>query len=464
MTMCKRVSALLAVVLIVGALVGGPAADAEEGSQSLGFQGYTAASSLRLSYEIPGYIAPRPIDGAGPIAEATLDALAGKSFASLPYPGDDGVNYPALVNVAIGQTPPGYPFYAAANSDQPESKVGDPSNTFLLTAKVAPQLATSEAKFRPSGGETVMSGAASTTSVTASAEEVVATAESLSEGIRIGDLTIGSVRSKSVTVYKPGAQPVTTSETLVEGGKVGETSFSFGPKGLTIAQNAVPIPAGDGLATLNKTLAPAGLSVSFDDVTELVGGKQTAAFVVRSQHPSPVPGAKEGILTLRFGQALSGVVAADTAAPIDTGLGTEAGASNPESASGGTGAAPGGEPVSGTPAADSSTSGTAGEAAGLSSGFSSSSSTGLSGSNSGGTGSGSTAISGDSSGVLGGTSSEQAAPASAPVVSGAPVRVGTNLANKSASASPLYGVLALAGLMFIAVSSVWRKGGQKWTS
>src|SRR5690242_7865978 len=107
-----RRARLLAVVLIVGGVVVGPAADAEEGSQSFGFQGFTAASSLRLSYEIPGYIAPRPIDGAGPVAEATLDALAGRSFASLPYPGDDGVNYPALVNVATGHTPPGYPFYA----------------------------------------------------------------------------------------------------------------------------------------------------------------------------------------------------------------------------------------------------------------------------------------------------------------------------------------------------------------
>src|SRR2546423_9264623 len=257
MNVFKRVR-LLAVVVIVGAALGGAAAEADEGSQAFGFQGFTAASSLRLSYEIPGYIAPRPIDGAGPIAEATLDALAGRSFASLPYPGDDGVNYPALVTVATGQSPPGYPFYAVATADQPESQVADPSNTFLLTAKVAPQLATSEGKFRPSGGDTIMSGAASKTTVTASGEDVVATAESLSEGIRIGDLTVGSVRSKSVTVYKPGAAPVTTSETLVEGGKVGETSFSFGPQGLKVAQNAVPIPAGEGLATLNKTLAPSG--------------------------------------------------------------------------------------------------------------------------------------------------------------------------------------------------------------
>jgi len=460
MTMRKR-ARLFAAVLIVGAALGGAAAEAEERSQPFGFQGFTAASSLRLSYEIPGYIAPRPIDGAGPIAEATLDSLAGKAFASLPYPGDDGVNYPALVNVATGQTPPGYPFYALATSDQPESQVADPSNTLLLTAKVAPQLATSEAKFRPSGGETVMSGAVSTTTVTATGEEAVATAESLSQGIRIGDLTIGTVRSKSVTVYKPGSPPVTTSETLVEGGRIGETSFSFGPQGLTVAQNAVPIPAGEGLATLNKGLEPSGLAVSFADVTDLVGGKQTAAFVVRSKHPSPFPGAQEGILTFRFGQALSGVIPGETFAdaPIDVGVGTETGSSTPEPASGEPSSSSVAEPVPAAPAVEDLTSGAVGAGLALDSDLSSNASADLSGSTSGATGSEASALSGDTSGAAGGTTFEQAVPAPAPVV-----RAGTRLASKSASASPLYGVLALAGLMFIAVSSVWRKGGQKWTS
>ncbi|HEY4410118.1 MAG TPA: hypothetical protein VGO87_09555 [Acidimicrobiia bacterium] len=461
MTLGKR--GRLAVVVVLGAVLGGAAAGAEESPQAFGFQGFTAASSLRLSYEIPGYIAPRPIDGAGPVAEATLDALAGKSFASLPYPGDDGVNYPALVNVATGQTPPGYPFYAAATSDQPESKVSDPSGTYLLAAKVAPQSATSEGKFRPSGGATVMSGGVSTTSVTSTAAEVVATAESVSQGIRIGDLTVGTVRSKSVTVYKAGFQPATTSETLVEGGRVGETSFSFGPKGLSVAQNSVPVPAGEGLAALNKGLGPAGLTVSFADVTELVGGKQTAAFVVRSQHPSPVPGAKEGILTLRFGQALSGVIAGGSSAdtPIDAGIGAGTGAATPGPAAGGSSAAPAVESGPGTPASGNGPGGTAGQAPAFRSGFS--------GDTSGAgkaTGSEPAPFSGDTSGVLGGAPFDQTAPgpAAAPPRFAAPVRAGVNVPAKGVSASPLYGVLALAGLMFIAVSSVWRKGGQKWTS
>jgi hypothetical protein len=200
-------------------------------------------------------------------------------------------------------------------------------------------------------------------------------------------------------------------------------------------------------------------------VNDLAGGKQTAAFVVRSQHPSPVPGARQGILTFRFGQALSGVVAGESSAnpPVDVGVGAGTGSSAPGPAAGGSSPPPAVEPAAGTPAVENSTSAAADGIPALSSGLSSGASAGFSGSGEG-TGSKPTAFSGDTSGALGGTPFEQAAPAPAPDVSAAPVRAATNRANTPASASPLYGVLALAGLMFIAVSSVWRKGGQKWTS
>src|SRR2546423_14982330 len=108
MNVFKRVR-LLAVVVIVGAALGGAAAEADEGSQAFGFQGFTAASSLRLSYEIPGYIAPRPIDGAGPIAEATLDALAGRGLPP-PSPSRGGRGeQPAAGDRGARAQPPGHP-------------------------------------------------------------------------------------------------------------------------------------------------------------------------------------------------------------------------------------------------------------------------------------------------------------------------------------------------------------------
>ena len=57
MRMCKRATSAmgrrarqLAVALAVGAVLGGAVAHADEGAEPFGFQGFTAASSLRLSY------------------------------------------------------------------------------------------------------------------------------------------------------------------------------------------------------------------------------------------------------------------------------------------------------------------------------------------------------------------------------------------------------------------------------
>src|SRR2546426_6093031 len=160
----RRVGGRTAVFMALGATaLSGSVARAEEPSASVGFQAYTAASSVRITYSIPGYVAPTPVDGGGPVAQATLDVFAGRAFASLPYPGDDGANYPQLVNVATGQTPPGYPFYAVANEDSPESQLSDPSGSYLLKAKASRQESTGEAQFRPRGGDTVMSGATART-------------------------------------------------------------------------------------------------------------------------------------------------------------------------------------------------------------------------------------------------------------------------------------------------------------
>jgi hypothetical protein len=440
----RRAGVRTAVFLALGATVfGGAVARAEERSASFGFQAYTAASSIRVTYSIPGYVVPTPVDDGGPVAQATLDVLAGRAFASLPYPGDDGANYPQLVNVATGQTPPGYPFYAVANEDSPTSQLSDPSGSYLLKAKASRQESTGEAQFRPRGGDTVMSGATARTSVTSNGEEVVATAESLSQGIAVGDLKVASVQSKSVTVYRPGVAPATATEMHVDGGRVGDQSFSFGPNGLRVAQNGVPVPAGEGMASLNRALAPTGLAVRFSEPSKLNGGAEAPAFVIQSTHPLPAAGASQGILTIRFGQALSGVAAGEQFA---AGTDNTNGAPETASPSPAEGAAPSSEPAAAAPSpavVDIPVTPALSETvAGVDAGF---------------------------SGPPVGVGSSDALPeALAPAADaallpaqaawpGIPVRAGT-------SASTLYGAVAVAGFVFVGISSLWRKGGKSWSS
>jgi len=469
-TLLRRVGGRTAVLLALGATVlSGSIARAEEPSSSFGFQAYTVASSIRVTYSIPGYVVSTPVDGGGPVAQATLDVFAGRAFASLPYPGDDGANYPQLVNVATGKTPPGYPFYAVASEDSPKSELSDPSGSYALKATSSPAEARGEARFRPGGGDKVMSGAAATTSVTRNGDEVVATAESLTEGISVADLSVASVHSKSVTVYRPGARPASTTEMHVDGGRVGDRSFAFGPDGLQVAQQGVPVPAGQGMASLNQALAPAGLAVRFSEPSKLNGGAEAPVFAIQSIHPLPAPGASQGILTIRFGQALSGVAAGEQfAAGAEGDKGGSAaspapGGSTPPSEPGGPGAAS----PSPSPAATDDGRPPSPTAADVSTAPVGSDTTG-------GSDAGFTALaplSPTPEPVVGAVEvgSSMALPEGfSPAATAAlrPARAATARIPVPAgtSTSSLYGAVAMAGLAFAGISSFWRKGGRTWTS
>ena len=133
---------------------------------------------------------------------------------------------------------------------------------------------------------------------------VTARGLSVADGLTLGPLTIGRVRSQSVTTYRQGAdQPTTTTELAIEGGRANDLVFSFGREGFQFAQNGIPLPAGQGLGMLNQALAPTGMSVRFDEPTPLNGGAVAAAFEITNV--ADVPAAGKGTFTIRLGGASS---------------------------------------------------------------------------------------------------------------------------------------------------------------
>src|SRR5439155_4084787 len=141
---------------------------------------------------------------------------------------------------------------------------------------------------------------AATTAVKRDSDKLVATAESVDRGIDVGGaLQIGTIVSRAVTTYSPGGQPTTETTLRIEGGRAGGQSFAYGPGGLTVASSGVPVPARDGLAALNKALAPAGLVLSFADAVPITGGAQSAGLVAEKQ--ADIPGGGPGRFRLRFG-------------------------------------------------------------------------------------------------------------------------------------------------------------------
>src|SRR5260221_102342 len=107
---------------------------------------------------------------------------------------------------------------------------------------------------------------------------------------------------------------------VLEGGRINALAFSFGPQGLVVAQQGVPIPAGSGLTTLNQALAPSRLTVRFGASEPLGGGAAAAVFEI--VNTADVPGAGAGTLRLRFGGATSFVSLAGF--PVEGGGGVPA--------------------------------------------------------------------------------------------------------------------------------------------
>lgn len=281
---------------------------ASAGSLDRGFIATAEASGMYLRYGIPGFLVVENfIDGGGPVSQALLGSDGtSQSFASLPYPGPTAIGYPGLAALVLGSAPPGYPFYASAsNPVQPEQTVSDPSGSYSLDALADDSASSGDARFAPGGDpEQAASATQARSDVVVEGEKVSATAVSLARGVVAGPLTLGTVRSTSVTTYEKGAdKPVTKTELSVEGGKVGDMSFSFGREGLQVAQQGVPIPAASGLQALNQALEPAALSIHFAESRPLEGGAVAGALEIVNS--APVPGAGTGTFRVRFGGSMS---------------------------------------------------------------------------------------------------------------------------------------------------------------
>ncbi len=319
----------------------GPLGLGSAGADSLGrsFVAVGEASGGYVRYGIPGFLVVENfLDGGGPVSRASLTSDGtSQAFGSLPYPGSAGATYNGTLALATGSAPPAYPFYVSAfYPTQPEQKMEDPSGAYRLSAAVSGEHADGQAVMAaPPQGDRPVSRASAASRGAVENGEVRAESTSLNEGFVAGPLSIGTLRSESVTRYrKDDAAPVTTTVFQLDGGRAGDLTFSFGSTGLQVAKQGVPIPVPSGISALNQALAPAGMSVRFVDPRPVPGGAAATAFeVVWTQK---VPGAGDGTFFVRLGGASS---------LIDLGATEQEAASEPAGASGATeSAAPTGAP------------------------------------------------------------------------------------------------------------------------
>ena len=283
------------------------------------FTATAVASGMYVRYGIPGFlVVENYVDGGGPVSQALVSSDGrAQSYASLPYPGSTTIAAPGLFGVATGGAfvPPGYPFYVyAEHPSQPDQALTDPSGAYALNASAQDRQGAADARVGPPAEKGDAPGAAepiaSAHSEAGSAGgQVMARAVSVAQMISVGGLSLGTVHSESVTTYRQGdAKPTSKTRFTVEGGRAGDTTFSFGPQGLQVAKQDIPVPAGQGLAAINEAVAPAGLSIRFVEPTAIEGGEQSGALEITSV--ADVPGAGRGTLQVRLGAATSFIAVA----------------------------------------------------------------------------------------------------------------------------------------------------------
>lgn len=277
--------------------------------------GEATASGVRFSYEVPAEFlaATTPVDGGGPVAQASLGSGLARSAASLPFPGDLVIAGPGLFYLATGITLPGsYPFYVSAeHPGSPESALGDPSGQYQLSAKADGNSAAGLAKAVFGPPDSGSGGARAATSIVVEPDgSATASAESVSEALSLGGgtLKIAAVRSTSVTRLAAGAtNAVTERKLVIEGATVSGQAVTIDAAGVHAGGGSAPVPFGSGAEQISTALAQAGLSVRVAEETD-AAGNSAQVLEVRDRHPLPFAGNPQGTFTWRIGRAATALV------------------------------------------------------------------------------------------------------------------------------------------------------------
>ena len=314
--------------LAVLVIVVGPSAptEAQPDDGPAAFAGTAEASGLRLTFRVnPTVVTDTPFDGGGPTAQVAVDSFGSSGgYAAFPDPGQGYVTIPGTVAGLLASgagglppikipTPPNYPFFVSSNaSTAPEQSMG--AGPYALSAKSTD--GASEASARGGFASDVVGNLALVTSRASLGRgdhgSVVAKAVSLVEGLTIGPLTVGEVKS-SAAVAADCSGIVTPSTSLeINAVRIGNIPVQVNQEGLYMGGPSVPLPLN---ATLREALKASGISVQLVAPRQPTPGKVVApALEITMPFTSPElgEGKSSGTVTIIAGSAtasMAGVAA-----------------------------------------------------------------------------------------------------------------------------------------------------------
>ena len=237
-----------AVALAVGLVlpVSASAAGADSTGAAPSLEARAVADGMRFGFGVPKFlIVEQFADWGGPVAEAVTDELDNHGFASLPYPGDNGIGGPSTVAGVAGlPSPPSYPFYAASSyPTQPDASWGQDGWRLQAKSDDSSTTALAQSGYASSQAAFLASSATARSRRDAGTGAVEAEAGSRVDGFRIGDaLSIARVVSSARSSRLPGGEAVRSSSFSFDGLSIGGHAVGFGPAGFVLADQKTPLP------------------------------------------------------------------------------------------------------------------------------------------------------------------------------------------------------------------------------
>jgi hypothetical protein len=291
---------------------------------------------VKVAIVVPGGpIQDNLVEVGGPTAQATLDSLGNsKGYAAFPDPGSLVVSIPGMMAglLAGGAGPippievptlPAYPFAISSDAAvQPEASGGEGPYVLRTTSTTSGSNANSSAGLQL-GGVANTALARSWASVERSDTEVVVTGTTQIEGVTLGPLTLGQIRSTAMLAMDATGYITPSTTMAISGARIGGVAIDLEPTGLNLGGPTVPLP----IASVSKTLlAASGIKLEIEPGEVLEDGITSPAIRLSTQFDASGIGKGPGTASMVLGDVAvhlgapsGGPVESDTGGAVDAG-------------------------------------------------------------------------------------------------------------------------------------------------
>jgi hypothetical protein len=284
-----------------------------------GFSSSASAFAVLIDATLPGApLTSTPLDSGGPSGQASLNSLgSGTGYAAFPDPGSfieslPGLGAGLLSTGAAGLPPiklppvPDYPFEVTANATKPQDSVG--AGAYRISAFTNQN----ESQGTALTGLQI-SGAGNTALVTSTSDikvhgdgSVVATAVSDVQGLTLGPVNIGEIKSTATETLTADGTVTPASSITINAVRIGTLPITVSTNGLNIAGNAVPLPIG---GVINKLLKASGITVDTITAQKFKGRIVSPALRITGPLPTKGIGTANGTYTVTLGSATAAITA-----------------------------------------------------------------------------------------------------------------------------------------------------------